>query len=126
MADDLHPMDEGTDAFDGFDPFVSVVEAAIRSYRLDYCGTVDFGLDASLEDAFEGGAKIFAAAGREACGFEVPEECSFRDAVRSGDGKRPKPVSVFALDHLAFGMAANLAFSPMAGEGDGICFVFSD
>ena len=112
--------------FDGFDPFISVVEAAIGSYRLDYCGTVDFGLDASLEDAFEGGAKIFAAAGREACGFEVSEECSFRYAVRAGDGKRSEPVSVFALDHLAFGMAADLAFSSMASEGDGICFVFSD
>ena len=115
-----------THVFDRFDPFIPAVEAAIGSYRLNYCWAVDFGLDASLEDAFEGGAKIFAAAGREACGFEVPEECSFRDAVRSGDGKRSKPVSVFALDHLAFGMAANLAFSPMAGEGDGICFVFSD
>ncbi|MGH9572581.1 MAG: hypothetical protein ACRD40_03490 [Candidatus Acidiferrales bacterium] len=82
---------------------------------MDYCGTVDFGLDAPLKDAFEGGAEILAAAGREACGFEVPEERSFRYAVRAGDGKRSKPVSVFALDHLAFGMAANLAFAPMAG-----------
>ncbi|HKV48394.1 MAG TPA: hypothetical protein VJN69_09905 [Candidatus Acidoferrales bacterium] len=93
---------------------------------MDYCGAVYFRLDASFEDAFEGGAEILAAAGLEACGFEVPEKRSFRDAVRSGDGKRSKRVSVFALDDVAFGMAANLAFSAMAGKRDRICFVFSD
>jgi hypothetical protein len=70
--------------------------------------------------------EIFASAGYLACGFQVAEKRALGYAVTAGNRGWPEPVAVFAFDHVALGMAADLAFAAMARQSDKICFVFRE
>jgi hypothetical protein len=106
-------------ALDGFDPVAVVGEAGLGADGSDDFVAGDGSLGAAFDDRIEREAHIVAAAGEEIEGVGVAIKGFPFNAIEGRDARRSDPVNELMVDFVALGMAADLAFTPMATEGSG-------
>lgn len=116
-------MDDGSRRLN---PSIIARKAGMRPDGSDDIIRRDGLFSASLDDALDDDAEIFAAPRKEADGFEVPAKGAVVDFVTPGDVRRREPIPVILLDVFPVGVSADGAFSGVALDMGLKLFVFNE